>query len=280
MSRGPIVVFLLLWLALSSPTSAQEYSLGPQDVLKITVWGQGDLSQQYPVAGDGFISFPLIGRVKVEGLTTTRIADRIRELLDKDYLVNPQVMVSVADYRSQKVYVLGELGNPGVYVLTGPTTVLELLSKAGGVSTLAGKTLMLLRPHDTSAPGEKKGQGENQVLRLNIDKIQAGELKENVLLKGGDTVLIPRAHGFFVLGEVKSPGAYPLEEKMTILEGITIAGGFTDVASPGRTKVMRTTSKGEKVIAVDMNEIIKQGRRDKAIRLRENDVIIVPQSFF
>jgi polysaccharide export outer membrane protein len=105
-------------------------------------------------------------------------------------------------------------------------------------------------------------------------------VEENIPLQNGDTILIPKAQGFFVLGEVKSPGAYKLDHETTILEGITLAGGFTNIASPGRTRIIRTTPKGEEVIQVDMNEIIKQGRRDKAIRLRENDVIVVPESFF
>ncbi|MFQ5872378.1 MAG: polysaccharide biosynthesis/export family protein [Dehalococcoidia bacterium] len=280
MRRGPMVVLLLLCLALSSPTLAQGYLLGPRDVLKITVWGQADLSQDYPVSGDGFITFPLIGRVKVEGLTPTEIADRLRDLLDKDYLVNPQVLVSVADYRSKKVYVLGETEKPGLYVLTGPTTLLDILSQAGGPSKSAGKQLILVRSQHQRASGREQSPRKKTILRLNIDKIQAGEIEENVVLQGGDTILIPKAAGFFVLGQVKSPGAYRLEKEMTILEGITIAGGFTDVAAPNRTKVIRSTPKGQEVITINMNEIIKQGRRDKAIPLMENDVIIVPESFF
>jgi polysaccharide export outer membrane protein len=278
-SRKPIIVFLFLCLAFSAPTLAQDYRVGPRDVLDVVVWGQPDLSQRYSVTGDGFIDFPLIGPVKVEELTTTEIARRLRERLDKDYLVNPQVRVSVAEYLAKKVFVLGEAEKPGPYVLTGPLTLWEVLSHAGGPSKLAGNQLILVRPQNKTGAGEKATR-ENSIQRFDITKIQAGALEENISLQNGDTILIPKAQGFFVLGEVKSPGAYKLEHETTILEGITLAGGFTNIAAPGRTRIIRTTAKGEEVIQVDMNEIVKQGRRDKAIRLRENDVIVVPESFF
>src|SRR5262245_21363788 len=94
---------LWLGLAAAAPASAQDYAIGPRDVLAITVWGQADLTKHYPVDQDGSISFPLIGRVKASGLTTGGLAARLTELLEKDFLVNPQVAVTVKEYLSQKV---------------------------------------------------------------------------------------------------------------------------------------------------------------------------------
>ena len=97
----------------------------------------------------------------------------------------------------------------------------------------------------------------------------------------GDSIVIPKGNTFFVFGEVKKPGAYPLDKETNILEGITLAGGFTDKASPGRVRVIRSTAAGgQEVISVDMNDVIKRGQRDRAISLRENDVVVVPESFF
>jgi polysaccharide biosynthesis/export protein len=93
-------------------------------------------------------------------------------------------------------------------------------------------------------------------------------------------VMVPKGNTFFVFGEVRKPGAYQLDKETNVLEGITIAGGFTDKAAPGRTRVIRTTDKGQQTIAVDMNDVIRRGQREKAIRLLENDVIVVPESFF
>ena len=96
----------------------------------------------------------------------------------------------------------------------------------------------------------------------------------------GDTLVVPKGNTYFIFGEVRKPGAYQLDKETDVLEGITLAGGFTDKAAPGRVRVIRSTPTGQQVISVDMNDIIKRGQRDKAIPLRENDVVVVPESFF
>src|SRR5262249_18485921 len=268
--------------------------------------------------------------------------------------------VTVKEYLSHKVQVLGEAEKPGLFYLTGPTTVLEVLSKAGGLSKTAGRQLVLVR----SQRGEGAGSGAGStILRINFDKIQAGVSSENIAVEDQDVIFIPRGHAFFVLGEVKSagtfaldrettvldavtlaggfndrasptgvklirrmsggqqetrwlalmspasqdrtvtvqegdtvfvpkgntffvfgevkkPGAYQLDKGTNILEGITIAGGFTDKAAPGRSRVIRNTAGGQKVLDVDMNDIIKRRQRDKAIHVQENAFVVVPESFF
>ena len=258
-----------------SPATGQEYAIGPRDVLGITVWGQADLSRDYTVDPDGFVPFPLIGRVKAAGLTPKELAAQLTEALGKDYLVNPQVIVNVKEYLSQKVQVLGAAEKPGVYHLTGPTTLLEILSRAGGFASTAGKQVLLIRNHGAS-------DGASAVLRLSLEKIQAGDPAENTRVESLDIVIVSRAqaYSYFVFGEVKKPGAYVLDKDTNILEGITVAGGFTDKAAPGRTRVIRSTPQGQKVIEVDMNDILRRGREAKAVMLQESDVVVVPESFF
>ena len=258
-----------------SPATGQEYTIGPRDVLGITVWGQADLSRDYTVDPDGFVPFPLIGRVKAAGLTPKELAAQLTEALGKDYLVNPQVIVNVKEYLSQKVQVLGAAEKPGVYHLTGPTTLLEILSRAGGFASTAGKQVLLIRNHGAS-------DGASAVLRLSLEKIQAGDPSENTRVQSQDIVIVSKAqaYSYFVFGEVKKPGAYVLDKETNILEGITVAGGFTDKAAPGRTRVIRSTPQGQKVIEVDMNDILRRGREAKAVMLQESDVVVVPESFF
>jgi polysaccharide export outer membrane protein len=117
-------------------------------------------------------------------------------------------------------------------------------------------------------------------LRLNVARVLAGDPAENVALFDGDTLVVPKGNTFFVFGEVRKPGAYQLDKDTNVLEGITLAGGFTDKAAPGRVRVIRSTGAGQQVISVDMNDVIKRGQREKAIPLRENDVVVVPESFF
>jgi polysaccharide export outer membrane protein len=360
--RSASLLLLLLALLAGAASTAQEYTIGPGDILKITVWGHDDLSKEYPVTLDGRVPFPLVGAVPAAGLSTSELARRLRDLLEKDYLVNPQVIVSVKEYLSSKVHVLGEAEKPGLFYLTGPTTLLEMLARAGGLSRTAGKDLVLVRT-ETGKKAGPSGGGSTILLRFDIRKIQGGDVKENILLQNGDmmfvpkasaffvlgevnkpgtfpldkeisvleavtlaggfngtaapsgakvlrrtaegkqetiaidlsgavprdtsfriedgdTVMVPKGNTFFVFGEVKKPGAYQLDKETNVLEGITIAGGFTDKAAPGRTRVIRTTDKGQQTIGVNMNDIIHRGQRDKAIRLLENDVIVVPESFF
>ena len=362
MRRRVGLLLLLPILLAGGASTAQEYTIGPGDVLKITVWGHDDLSKDYPVTLDGRVPFPLVGAVPAAGLSTSELARRLRDLLEKDYLVNPQVIVSVKEYLSSKVHVLGEAEKPGLFYLSGPTTLLEMLAKAGGLSRTAGRDLVLVRTERGTKTGPSGGVS-TVLLRFDIRKIQAGDVRENLLLQNGDmlfvpkasaffvlgevnkpgtfpldkeisvleavtlaggfngtaapsgakvlrrtaegkqetisidlsgavprdqsfriedgdTVMVPKGNTFFVFGEVKKPGAYQLDKETNVLEGITIAGGFTDKAAPGRTRVIRTTDKGQQTIGVNMNDIIHRGRRDKAIRLFENDVIVVPESFF
>ena len=223
------------------------------------------------------MSFPLVGRVKATGLTPTAFADDLRARLEKDYLVNPQVLVSVKDYLSQKVHVSGEADKPGVYYLSGATTVRDILSRAGGLSKSAGSQVVLVRAA-TLRGGS--GSAEPASVRLEVSRVLAGDPAENLAVADGDTLVVPKGNSFFVFGEVRKPGAFPLDKDTNVLEGITLAGGFTDKAAPGRVRVIRSTKGSQTVINVDMNDVIKRGLREKAIPLLENDVVVVPESFF
>src|SRR5262247_1560601 len=181
-SRPFRIVVGLLLLALWLPQArAQEYVIGPGDVLTISVWGHPDLSRDYTVDPDGFAPFPLINRVKAGGLTTRQVAASLADLLGKDYLVDPQVIVSVKEYLSQKVTILGEAAKPGVFYLTGPTTLVDILSKAGWLAKGAGREVLLVR-EERPAASATKADGPT-IQRLNLDKIQAGNAAENVRLQ-------------------------------------------------------------------------------------------------
>jgi polysaccharide biosynthesis/export protein len=274
----PLLLFASVALAGGPAARAQEYVIGARDVLKVTVWGQEDLSKEYPVDQDGYVSFPLIGRTKATGLTPTAFAAELQARLEKDYLVNPQVLVSVKEHLSQKVHVTGEAEKPGVYYLSGPTTVRDIISRAGGLSKMAGSQVVLLRAE--SLRGAEAKPPEAGTLRLSVARVLAGDAAENLTVVDGDTLVVPKGNTYFVFGEVRKPGAYQLDKDTNVLEGITLAGGFTDKAAPGRVRVIRSTADGQQTIRVDMNDVIKGGQRDRAILLRENDVVVVPESFF
>src|SRR5438128_2073241 len=265
-----LAVVLLVIVAGASvrPTAAQEYTIGPGDVLKVTVWGHDDLSKEYPVTLDGRVPFPLIGSVPAVGLTTTEFAKRLRDLLEKDYLVNPQVIVAVKEYLSRKVHVIGDAEKPGLFYLTGPTTLLEVLSKAGGLSKSAGKDVLVVR----ATPG-----AGSSILRFDLRKIQAGDTKENIFLENGDMMFVPKASAIFVLGEVGKAGTFPLDKETSVLEAITLAGGFANTAAPAGVKVLRRTAEGrQETISLDLAGAVP---RDKNFRLEDGDTVLVPGLF-
>ena len=274
--RPTVLLVALLGLGIAPGVAAQEYTIGPKDVLKITVWGHEDLSKDYPVGADGFVPFPLIGRAQASGLTTQQFAAQLRELLEKDYLVNPQVLVAVSQYLSKKVHVLGEAERAGSFYLTGPTTVLEIVSKAG-LGKQAGQQIVVLRK---AARVEGRDTAGNVIMRLDLAKIQAGDSTENLHLEDEDTLFIPKGHAFFVLGEVKSAGTFALDKPTSVLEAITLAGGFNERAAPSGAKIVRRGADGrQETIALDLSGSVP---KDRDVPVQSGDTILVPKgnSFF
>lgn len=255
------IAAVLLAIIIPSLVFSQDYVVGERDVLRITVYDNPDLSTVARVSGKGTIQFPLIGEVEVGGLTIQQISKKISDLLSDGYIVNPQVMVFIEEYRSKKATIIGEIVRPGLYELPGPTTLLELLSKAGGITKNAGDKAILKR---------KTAKGE-QSININLrDLIEKGDTSLDVPIQDGDSIYIPKAGFFYVTGEVKNPNAYRFEEGTTVIQAITMAGGFTDKASESRIKIKRKEDGQEKTI-------------DKAgldQHIRPGDVIMVPESIF
>jgi polysaccharide export outer membrane protein len=160
-----------------------DYEIGAEDILEITVWKQTELSGRVPVRPDGKISMPLIGEVEAAGLTPPKLADVITEKL-KTYVTKPQVNVMVQEVKSQFVNIVGEVGKPGRYELTQPMTILDAITSAGGPSQFAKlKRIYVLRP---------QSNGAQQTLFFDYKAVIKGrKLEENVYLRRGDTLVIP-----------------------------------------------------------------------------------------
>ena len=152
-----------------APSPVQEYRIGAKDVLKVTVWGHEDLSRQVVVTADGTFQFPLIGDVKVAGLTPSAVETLLRDLLGKDYLVNPQVSVSVQEFRSQRVFVLGEVEKPGAALpltgqafLLGPPACERMSSRVACPVIESGRWIIQIAIQDAEIKAESLVDGENQ----------------------------------------------------------------------------------------------------------------------
>lgn len=271
-----ILIFpgLLAALVLPSFAQDQEYRIGPKDVLKVTVWGHDDLARSVVVSATGTFPFPLIGEVQAAGLTAGQLEARLRELLGRDYLVDPQVTVVVQEYRSQRVFVLGEAEKPGTYPLTGQATLLDILSLAGGPAQNAGREVLVVRFPRSEGPVSPGREG-SVTLRVDLKRLLDGDAAENLALENGDTIYIPKVTSFFVLGEVQRQGAYALERETTVLEAVTLAGGFTDQAAPAQAKILRKLTDGtQQTIEVDLSGADPRARQ---LLVVNGDTIVIPR---
>jgi polysaccharide export outer membrane protein len=255
-----------------------EYKIGAKDLLEITVFELPDLNQTVRVSEDGSISLPLLGKVAIAGLTKEELEKKLASLLfEKNYLKNARVTVFIREYQSSQVAVIGAVVKTGMYNLIGHTTLLQMISQAGGLTERASNELFILREN------KKNGVQSRIVIDLD-DLINNGNQKLNVPLEGGDTINIPidQIINVFVFGEVRNPGALQVKmsKKITILQAIAQAGGLTEGASKRRITVTRKDRKSgkETKIWVNLNDVIK-GKRP-AIELQEGDVVYVPDSIF
>lgn len=238
-----------------------DYQVGPQDVLAITVFNEPELSGRFTIDSDGALTFPLIGRVAVEGQSLRQIQDTLTRLLGDGFLINPQVSVEIQDYRSQNVYVLGEVRSPGIYTLAGNMTLIEVLVQAGSTTQAAGNEVQIVR-----AKGERKVGGpvlpqddaDVEVTYVDLRDIQSGRLSE-VSLRDGDTVFVPKASTFFITGEIRASGSYVWQRGLTIRQAIALGGGLTDRGSDNRIKIERQV--GDRLVEIDasLTDVVQPG---------------------
>ena len=233
-------------------------ALGPEDKLRIRVFEHDDLSQEVSLASDGGFAFPLIGKVQAAGMTVEQLEQHLKKTLGKDYLVNPQVSVTLLESRNRHVYVLGAVGAPGVYPLRYNATVLELLTQAGGVKdTAAWYVWYVPAGEKTAARGTK----------IDLQKLLSGEIRPTMQLQNGDTIHVPPGAFVYVTGEVQRPGRYPLARNTTVDRAVILAGGFTKFAAKKRIRVRRMVN-GEQ----------KEYWARSSDELQNEDVVIVPES--
>lgn len=236
------------------------YELGPGDVVRVRVYGEDDLTGEYPVDGSGRINMPLLGGVEVAGETADGVARVLTRRLADGYLRDPDVTVWLDGFRSQPVSVLGGVNNPGVYYLEGPTTLVQVLSQAGGVADGGVDEVQLTR-----------GQGGG-VERIRYADIISGTARD-IQLRAGDTIVVPDRRVSFV-GQVQSPGALPFRDDMTVVSGLAAAGGASETASLVRVVVVRN---GESM-RVNVRRILAGKRPD--VPLQPGDQVFVKESIF
>jgi polysaccharide export outer membrane protein len=261
-----VAVFLVLALhplaRMAQQPVTSNYIIGPRDVVKITIYGEPDLTgKTYVVDADGMFTFPNIGRVQAAGLTVVQLEQALHKRLVPDYFRNPQISVSVDEYLSKEIMVSGEVAKPGPQPLTGGTTLLGVLARAGGaLPTAAGEVLIVrgrgLKVAVTGQGDAEAGDAQFDGRRVDLTKLQAGATDLDVEIKDGDLVIVPRAESAYVFGEVKNPGAYPVPKGSTVQQMLARAGGMTPEASQGKISIDRD---GKTLKKVKLTELIHPG---------------------
>ena len=244
---------------------SSEYILGAEDTVEITVFRHDELRMETTIGPTGQISYYLIGDIQAAGLSPFELRDEIREEL-REFLRRPEVVVRVTEPRSRKIFVLGQVKNPGVVPMRSELTLLEAISAAGGVTS------------DAYLSGAYVVRGGKILLVNFFNLIKKGDTEENIPLLIGDVIYIPnnKDQKVFVLGEVNRQSAIPTTDRMTLLEAIAEAGGFTHDANRKSILVMRGNLSEPDIMKID------SGHMDltKNIPLERGDIVYVASSSF
>jgi polysaccharide export outer membrane protein len=233
------------------------YIVGPGDVLSVHVFYEPQLSGSFRVENDGQFGYPFLGRVDAGGKTVAAIATLLKDRLSDGYLRNPQVTVDVEQFRSQSVFVMGEVRTPGKYILSGSITLLDALAQAGSPTPAAGAEVLVLHPKVQKQGPTLPNQSDAEVARVNLRDIEDGRLSRNVTIRDGDTIFVPKAERFFVIGMVRNPGAYVLERNTTVLQAISTAGGISERGSNRGLKIVRIVDNKRKEVDAKPTDIVQ-----------------------
>ena len=251
---------LALGLLMGAPkTLLANYQLGAGDVVRVSVYGQDDLTVEARISHSQTIPFPLIGSVAIGGMSTTAAQARIEERLRSGgFLKTPQVNVMVTEFNSQQVSILGHVKAPGKYAIRSSERIVDMIAAAGGVDSEGDTRVIVVR-------GDKSRQ------TIDLPKLfENGAASQNFTMKGGDMIYVPRAPVFYVYGEVRKPGSYRLERDMTVIQAISVGGGLTARGTDRDLKIKRRGSDG-KVITLPAKLVD---------RLQADDVVLVDESIF
>lgn len=242
-----------------SPLSASSagYHVGAADLISIQVYKNADISGDYSVGPDGTISLPLVGSLEASGLSEKELADRVRERLT-DFLVDPQVSVTVKTYQSQYVYVAGSVPHAARVALRPGMSLNDIFSEAG-VGLLPGQVFTLTRRGE-SAP----------FTTLDSATTDAGR---SPALRDGDVITVEEPKYVYVQGEVRRQGRYPLTTGMTLLQAIAVAEGLTDWASKKEMRILREVGGEKREIEVNLRKV--ESRKTEDPVLQPGDYILV-----
>ena len=274
-----------LSLSASQTGSALDYRIGPDDMLQVTIYNIPEQEARATprtvilrVSQQGMIVVPLVGELNVKGMPVADVQRELAKLYSK-YIRNPQIGVMVTEYR-QRVSVMGAVQKPGVFELTGPKTVIDMLGLAGGVTEKAGNQVHVYRQ-------DEKGNRQSMVIDLMVLANATGAVTHgtntqavNMPMQAGDVINVPQSGMFFVDGAVGKPGSYALGRNYSLRQALATAGGVDpELADYSAVTINRRHSSDKmETISVDLNSINAGTATDPQVQ--PDDVILVPMSGF
>jgi len=261
----------LLSMAVESGMDDSVYRLGAGDSIRMNVFGVNELSGDYRIDGAGNVNLPLVGNVGLSGFSVAEAESELEERYGADYLRNPQISLSVVEFRSQSFTAMGAVARPQIYSIQRKVSLLEALAMAGGLGQNAGETVYLTDRVRDPASGEI--QVRNLVVA--VEELTQGSPEANVILGDSAVVNVPAAGSFFVEGAVERPGVYTQGGDITVLKAITMAGGLRFEANRSRINVLRRVPETNEWAReqVAMNEIRSSPLAD--VKLRDGDIVMV-----
>jgi polysaccharide export outer membrane protein len=253
-----------------APPVSVSYRIGLQDEVRITVFEEPDLTAVYRVEADGSITFPFVGQVPAAGSTPAELQQRLTSMLAAGYLRNPQVRVEINQYKSQFVYVIGEVRAPGKIPMTGTRmTLLEALALAGSPTANASDEVIVVHPARPAAGAEPGADTDGARISVNRRDLELGRAGQDVVLQDGDIINVPAAQQFYITGMVRNPGTFVLDPGMTVQQAIALAGGLTERGSDRRIKVSRLVDGKLTELGIELDDEVQPG-----------DTILIASRFF
>jgi len=252
----PVIVALAAAIA-----GAQQSGLvvSARDEITVSVYNQPQLSGKFLVDPDGTFLYPQVGRIQAAGLTPRTIeVDLTRRL--GDIMRNPQVTIVHLPAATKKFTVSGQVQSQGTFTFGGEIRLLEALARAGSIRDDASEELLIIRPRAEPAPGAKPGTPpEPQTITVDLYALMDGDMKHNLAIEDGDTVLVRKAEPVFITGYVNSVNAYPVRRGMTVEQALALAGGISAQGAKNRIEITRTVNGGKKTFKVELADLVKPG---------------------
>lgn len=238
-----------------------DYLVGSGDMVKINVFDYPDLTVETRVSESGRITFPLLGEITIGGKTPAEAEKAIaNELSLQGFVRQPHVTLVVSQFVSQQASIMGYVLKPGNYILEKPTSLLELLAVAGGVSPDGDDKAVLTR----------SDAGKSKSVDIDLYDLFHGDLRKDVRIKSGDIVYVPKSQVFYIYGEVQNPGMFRLQRKMIVAQAISAGGGLTPRGTDYSVKIKRKQPQGEfSTETVELGDLVQP-----------DDVIYVRESWF